>query len=119
MLRYLDIVLVVAIAPFVVLADLPLTGYLVGAAAWVVQRFAAIALEQRAKNAKDARTAVGLNLAGMFGRAWFVALTILIVGKAHDRDDGLMAAVLILVAFTVYLMMLLLSNALDRSSTRS
>jgi hypothetical protein len=118
-LRFADILVVLALAPFVVLADLPVVGYLVGAAAWIAQRFAALALERRAKAARDARAAVGLNLAGVFARAWFVALVILVVGKANDREDGLMAAVLILVAFTVYLMTVLLANALHRSSPRS
>ena len=118
-LRFLDIAVVLMMAPFVVLADLPLTGYLVGGAAWIAQRVAALALERRAKTAQDVRTAVGLNLAGIFGRAWFVGLSILAVGKANEREDGLMAAVLVLIAFTVYLTTLLLAHALERSSTRS
>lgn len=117
-LRFIDILFVVALAPFVVLADLPVVGYAVGAAAWIIQRFAALALERRAKVMSDARRAVGLNLAGVFARAWFVALVILVVGKANDREDGLMAAVLILVAFTIYLMTVLVNNALHRSSPR-
>jgi len=117
-LRFADVLFVVALAPFVVLADLPVVGYAVGAAAWVVQRFAALALERRAKLIGDPRRAVGLNLAGVFARAWFVGLVILVDGKAHDRDDGLMAAVLILLAFTVYLMTVLVNNALHRSSPR-
>jgi hypothetical protein len=117
--RFADILVVLALAPFVVLADLPAVGYLVGTAAWIAQRFAALALERHAKAAVDARKAVGLNLAGVFARAWFVAIVILVVGKANDREDGLMAAVLILIAFTVYLMTVLLANALNGSSSRS
>lgn len=118
-LRFADVLVVLALAPFVVLADLPVVGYVVGAAAWIAQRFAALALERRAKTATDVRRAVGLNVAGVFARAWFVALVILVVGKANDREDGLMAAVLILIAFTIYLMTVLLANALNGSSSRS
>ena len=35
-LRYLDVCLVLATAPFVLIAGLPLLGYLVAAAAWIV-----------------------------------------------------------------------------------
>jgi hypothetical protein len=118
-LRFADILVILALAPVVALADLPAVGYVVGAAAYIAQRLAALALERRAKTAADVRKAVGLNLAGVFARAWFVAIVILVVGKANDRDDGLMAAVLIAVAFTVYLMTVLLANALNGSSNRS
>ena len=37
------------------------------------------------------------------GRAWVCGLTILLVGLKGEREDGLMAALLTLVAFTVYL----------------
>ena len=37
------------------------------------------------------------------GRAWILGITILVVGLAGEREDGLMAALLALVAFTVYL----------------
>ena len=37
------------------------------------------------------------------GRAWILGIAILVVGLAGDREDGLMAALLALVAFTVYL----------------
>ena len=37
------------------------------------------------------------------GRAWILGIAILVVGLAGEREDGLMAALLALVAFTVYL----------------
>jgi hypothetical protein len=119
LLRFADVLVVLAIAPFVLLAELPVVGYVVGGAAYFAQRVAALALERRAKTAADVRKTVGLNLAGVFARAWFVAIVILVVGKANDRDDGLMAAVLVLIAFTVYLMTVLVANALNGSSHRS
>ena len=42
LLRYLDVVLVIAALPFVAFAGLPLLGYGVGAAAWIVQRAACL-----------------------------------------------------------------------------
>ena len=102
LLRYLDIVLVVAAFPFVALAGLPLLGYAVGAAAWILQRAAGVALERQAAKTKDIRRQVGLNLGGTLARAWIVGGAILAVGLAGEREDGLMAAVLVFVAFTVY-----------------
>jgi hypothetical protein len=52
-------------------------------------------------------------------RAWIVALTILVVGLAGRRQDGLMAALLLLVAFTVYFAMSLIVRPLEgRDSKR-
>ena len=100
--RWLDVVLVLLAAPFVVLTELPVLGYVVGAAAWVLNRAAGVAVERYARRRPNVRTAVGLNLAALIARSWLVGLAILVVGLAGDREDGLMAAVLMLVAFTVY-----------------
>jgi hypothetical protein len=102
LLRYIDVVLVVAALPLVALADLPLLGYAVGAAAWIAQRAGGVLLERQARRTTDPRRLVGLNLAGSLGRAWLVGGAILAVGLAGEREDGLMAAVLVAVAFTVY-----------------
>ncbi len=102
LLRYLDIVLVIAALPFVAFAELPLLGYAVGAAAWITSRATGAALERAARRTTDPRRLVGLNLAGSLGRAWLVGGAILAVGLAGEREDGLTAAVLVAAAFTVY-----------------
>ena len=111
LLRYLDVVLVVAALPLVVLAGLPLLGYGVGAGAWIGQRALGAVLERRAQQTADVRRQVGFNLAGSLGRAWLVGGAILAVGLAGEREDGLMAAVLVAVAFTVYFAMSLVLHA--------
>jgi hypothetical protein len=118
-LRFVDIFLVVVTAPVAVLLGAPALGTLVGAAAWVAQRGAMLLLESRARKSEDFRFAVGLNLAGVMGRAWLVALTILAVGLAGSRKDGLAAAILILAAFTIYFATSLAARALERSSAPS
>jgi hypothetical protein len=77
-----------------------------------------VLLERRAREREDLRSAIGINVAGMIGRAWLIGLTILAVGLAGDREDGVAAAVLILVAFTLYFSMTLLLRSLERSSAR-
>jgi len=116
LLRYLDVVLVVAALPFVVLADLPLLGYGVGAAAWILQRAAGTVLERQARRSTDIRRQVGLNLGGTLARAWLVGGAILAVGLAGEREDGLTAAVLVLVAFTVYFGLSLILHTVARGS---
>jgi hypothetical protein len=116
--RYLDVLLVLMAAPFVVLLDAPVLGYVVGAAAWLLNRALGVGVERYARGRTDVRTAVGLNVGALLGRAWLVGLTILAVGLAGDREDGLMAALLLLVAFTVYFATSLILRPLERSSPR-
>jgi hypothetical protein len=117
--RYLDVALVVLAAPFVVLTGAPVLGYVAGAAAWIVNRALGSAAEHVARKKADVRAAIGLNLGTLLLRAWLVALTILVVGLAGRRQDGLMAALLLLVAFTVYFAMSLILRPLEgRESKR-
>lgn len=112
--RYLDLLLVAMALPFVLIAGLPLLGYAVGASTWTLQRFAAVAIERRARASSDLRRQVGLSLASMLGRVWIVGLAILVVGIAGERDDGLTAAVIVIVAFTVYFATSLVLRPLEK-----
>jgi hypothetical protein len=116
--RYLDVWLVVLAAPFVVLLGVPVLGYVVGAVAWIVQRFAAVAIERRAARSEDVKTALGLNMASLVLRAWLIGLTILAVGMIADREDGLVAGITVLVAFTVYFAISLILRPLERKPSR-
>ena len=116
--RYLDVVLVVLAAPFVVLLGAPVLGYVVGAVAWILQRFAAVAIERRAARATDVKTALGLNMASLVLRAWLIGLTILAVGLIAEREDGLTAGITVLAAFTVYFAISLILRPLERKSPR-
>jgi hypothetical protein len=98
----MDVLLVILAAPFVILMGGPLLGYFVGAAAWIVTRVLGVYIERKAQT-RSARQQVGLNFGALMGRAWILGISILVVGIAGDREDGLMAALLALVAFTVYL----------------
>jgi hypothetical protein len=114
--RYLDVALVVLAAPFVIFTGAPVLGYVVGAAAWIVTRVAGVVIERAARRRRDARAVAALNLTVLLGRVWVVGLSILAVGLAGDREDGLMAALLALVAFTVYLATSLILRPLERNA---
>ena len=115
--RYLDIVLLVLAAPIVILMGGPVLGYAVGAGVWIVQRIAEAWLDA-AGHRTDAKTAVGLKFCSMVGRTWLVGLTILAVGLAGDREDGLTAAILLLAAFTLYFVTSLLLRSLEGKASR-
>ncbi|HXP28974.1 MAG TPA: hypothetical protein VN804_04410 [Solirubrobacteraceae bacterium] len=104
-LRYLDVCLVLATAPFVLAGNLPLTGYLIGAGAWLLTRAGTAFTYSRARRLGDAKYRAGLQVAGMMGRIWLVALAVILARVAGGKDDGIMAAALLLAAFTVYFVM--------------
>jgi hypothetical protein len=121
-LRYLDVCLVLATAPFVVAAGLPIFGYLVGACAWLTTRLATEALHARALRSNDPRVRAGLAVGVMMGRVWVIVLAVILARYAGGKDDGIMAAVLVLAAFTVYFMLTLFlrgGRGLDRSPSTS
>jgi hypothetical protein len=116
--RYLDVALVVLAAPFVVLTGAPVLGYVAGTAAWIANRALGAAAERFARRQADVRAAIGVNLGSLLLRVWIVALTILVVGLAGTRQDGLMAALLLLVAFTVYFAMSLIARPLEGKDSK-
>jgi hypothetical protein len=104
-LRYLDVCLVLATAPFVLIAGMPLLGYLVGACAWLLTRAGTVWMHEQALRAGDPKLKAGLMVAALLGRVWLVALAIILARYAGSKGDGIMAAALLLAAFTVYLAM--------------
>lgn len=108
--RYLDVLLVLATAPIVVAAGLPVFGYVIAAAAWLLTRVAAEALHARALRSGDPRVRAGLAVGVMMARVWVIVLAILLARYAGGKEDGVMAAVLVLAAFTVYFMLTLVGR---------
>jgi peptidoglycan biosynthesis protein MviN/MurJ (putative lipid II flippase) len=116
--RYLDIILVILAAPFVIALGAPVLGYVVGGGAWIAQRVLAVWIERRAARTDDVKTALGLNMASLVIRAWLIGLTILAVGLIAEREDGLTAGITVLAAFTVYFATSLILRPLERKSSR-
>ncbi len=97
-----------------------MTGYVVCAAVWLTQRAVQGVAERRAQRLLEdgnRKNAMGVVAATTMGRVWLVALSILLVGKIADREDGLAAAVLTLVLVTVYFAGLGLSKLFEREAT--
>ena len=113
-LRHLDVVLLVLAAPFVVLLELPVLGYAVGASVWILARILEAALE-RAAGRGDVRRAIGVKVGSMVGRTWLIGIGILAVGLAAEREDGFTAALVCLAAYPVPLATTLILRPLERN----
>jgi len=114
--RYLDVILVVLAAPFVILMGGSVLGYAVAGVTWIVSRFGASAIENAMKRSKNPRAQVGVGFAVLMGRAWLMGIAILVVGLAGEKEDGLMAALVALVAFSVYLATQLITRPMERNT---
>jgi hypothetical protein len=101
-LLYLDVVLVVLVALPALALGAPALGYTVGGAAWILQRLVSVGLDRRIADVKDLRRRLGLGVTSSMVRVWMLAVTILVVGVAGSRADGLTAALVIFGAFSTY-----------------
>ncbi len=100
-MRYLDVVLVaVAAAPALALGA-PALGYGLGAAGWILQRIIALADRRLIRKVAEPRKQLGVNLIEAFGRIWLLAGAIVVAGVAGQRADGLTAALVIFIAYSV------------------
>ena len=113
LVRYADLALLALALPVFVLADWPLLGYAVAAGAWLVQR--AIRAGRRSPGRRRARrgerrSAMGVTAVSSLGRVWLLTLAALLVGLLGEDRDGLAAAFLLVLLFTVQLV----TSALER-----
>jgi hypothetical protein len=100
-LQYVDIVLVLIAAVVALAAGAPTVGVTAGAVAWIVLRFAQVAMDKQLVNVYDLRRRLGLGVAFSMLRVWLLASVIIACGLAVSRADGLSAALLIFGAFSV------------------
>jgi hypothetical protein len=100
-LRFLDVVVVLVAAVPALALGAPALGYLVGACGWIVQRAIQLNEHRLTAGIADPRRAVGVRLFGSFGRIWLLVGAIVIAGVAGGRKDGLTAALVIFVAYSV------------------
>ena len=100
-LRYMDLVLVVLVAPVALALGAPMLGYAIGAGGWVAQRVLAQADRRLISRAAQPGRQMGLNLFEAFGRIWLLAGVIIVAAVAGGRKDGLTAALVIFGAYSV------------------
>jgi hypothetical protein len=100
-LRLLDVAVVVVAAIPALALGAPVFGYVVGACGWIVQRTIQLNEYRLTSGIADPTRAVGARLFGSFGRVWLLAGAIVIAAVAGNRRDGLTAAIVILVAYSI------------------
>jgi hypothetical protein len=102
--KYVDLLVLAASLAVFVLAGLPMIGYAAAAAAWLAQRGIQVLAARRAAAelaAGERQRAMGIVAATTLGRVWLMATAILLTGLLAEREDGLAAALLLAVLFTV------------------
>jgi hypothetical protein len=120
-LRYADLTVLAVALPAFALAGWPMVGYAAAAGAWLAQHAIMRLGERRSTVASlrgDRRVALGAFAVATLGRVWLVTATILAVGLAGAREDGLAAALLCAILVTVHLATKVLARLLDRSEGR-
>lgn len=101
--KYVDLLVLAASFAVFLLGGLPMLGYAVGAAAWLIQRGVQMLAVRRANdelaagNRQRAMATVGVTT---LGRVWLMATAVLLAGIV-EREAGLTAAILVLALFTV------------------
>jgi hypothetical protein len=104
--KYVDLLVLLAALAVFVLGGLPMVGYAAAAAAWLAQRgIQALAGRRAAADlaAGNRQRAMATIAMTTLGRVWLMATVTLLVGLLGEREDGLAAAVLLVVLFTVSL----------------
>jgi hypothetical protein len=117
LLRYLDVVLVAIGAIPALALGAPAVGYAVGAGAWILQRIIHETDRRWISKVTEPRKQLGFNLFEAFGRIWLLAGGIVIAGLV-ERADGLTAALVILGAYSIALMIRLVSGPPQRRPSR-
>jgi hypothetical protein len=101
--KYVDLIALLAALAVFMLGDLPLLGYTVAAAVWLLQRGIQVLAQRRMKQelaAGNRQKAMGFVAGSTLGRVWLMATAVLLVGIA-ERESGLAAAILLLALFTI------------------
>jgi len=103
LLRYIDVVLLVAAAPVLLLIGVPAVGYLTGAGVWIVLRVVGVGIDRYAAAAGNQASELTLRLTYLIGRLMLLALAVIFVRQDAGRDAGLTALAVVVFAFTVQL----------------
>ena len=101
--KYVDLLALLAALAIFLLGGLPLLGFAVAAAVWLIQRGIQVLAQRRMKQelaAGNRQKAMGFVAGSTLGRVWLMATAVLLVGVA-ERESGLAAAILLLALFTI------------------
>jgi hypothetical protein len=109
-LRFLDVVVVLVAAIPALALGAPAFGYVMGAGGWIIARALQVNERRLTAGIADPTRAVGVRLFAAFGRTFLLAAAIIIAAVAGARKDGLTAALVIFVAYSVAFVIRLMSG---------
>jgi hypothetical protein len=100
-LRHLDlVVLPIGVAVALALGG-PRFGLLVGAGGWLLGRALAVVDRKLIDRAAEPGSRIGLDFVDAFARIWLLAGAIIVAGVAGHHADGLAAALVICISYSV------------------
>lgn len=79
----------------------PVFGLLVGAGGWLLQRALAVVDGRLIERLAEPGSRLGLEFVDAFARIWVLAGAIVLAGAAGDRADGLAAALVVAISYSV------------------
>jgi hypothetical protein len=100
-LQYLDVAIVVIGAIIALVLGAPSLGITIGAAGWLLQRSLQVIDRRVTARIEDSFRRAGIRSAEAFGRIWLLAGAIVVAAVAGGHKDGLAAAILVLVAYSI------------------
>lgn len=100
-LQYLDVAIVVIGAIIALVLGAPSLGIIIGGAGWLLQRSLQVIDRRVTARIEDSFRRAGIRSAEAFGRIWLLAGAIVVAAVAGGHKDGLAAAILVLVAYSI------------------
>jgi hypothetical protein len=102
--KYLDLVVLIAALAVFLLAGLPMVGFAAAAGAWLAQRGIQILADRRVEaelKSGNRQRAMAMIAGSGLGRVWLMATAVLLTGLLAENEDGLAAALLLALLFTL------------------
>jgi hypothetical protein len=99
--RNLDLPLVALGVAFALALGGPVFGLLAGAGGWFLQRAVAVVSRRVIERAAAPGSRLGLDFIEAFARIWLLAGVIVLAGAAGHRSDGLAAALVIGISYSI------------------
>ena len=118
-LRNLDVVVILVVMVPAIALGAPALGYLIGTGGWILQRLIAATDRRWLRRVTDPIRQLGANLGEAFGRIWLLAGAIVLAAVVGSREDALTAALVIFGAYSVALVIRLMSGASRASQRRA
>jgi hypothetical protein len=100
-LQYLDVAFVVIGAIIALILGAPSLGVIIGGAGWLLQRSLQVIDRRVTARIEDSFRRAGIRSAEAFGRIWLLGGAIVVAAVAGGHKDGLTAAILVLVAYSI------------------